>query len=61
MLSIFFYRAKESVNDEKLIVFLRATNSGFVVDKYYLMTAVLPVPAEPIKSTGFFLFKCIFN
>jgi hypothetical protein len=44
------------VNEEKLIV-LDATLVESVDNKNYLITAVLPVPAPPIKSTGFLLLR----
>ena len=56
ILSIFFCKAAESVNDEKLIV-LDATFVESVDNKNYLITAVFPVPAPPINKIGFLLFK----
>jgi len=57
MLSIFFYNAAESVKDEKLIVF-EATLAESVESKNCLITAVLPVPAPPMKRIGFLLLRC---
>jgi len=46
------------VKDENDIV-LWDTFSGFVVDKYALITLVFPVPAPPMNNKGFLLAKWI--
>jgi hypothetical protein len=52
ILSIFFCKDNESVKEEKFIV-VCLTFSAEVLDKKFHTTAVLPVPAEPMKRTGF--------